>query len=210
MSAAHESCTSGFEVVAEAATCDEARDLARRLDPDVMVVDVRLPDGSGLDVCRDVRRRTRDTAVVVLTMYAGDDEILAAADAGAAAFVAKDAPARDVVEAAGRAAEKPRTYASPELDEARQRREQRPTVQLSPREREVLQLLADGYGIAQIARELYIGESTAKTHVAKLYDKLGAGNRAQAIMSALALGLVAAPTSSQVAQAAAGRGQRVS
>jgi len=62
--------------------------------------------------------------------------------------------------------------------------------QLSPREREVLQLLADGLGVAQISRQLYISESTTKTHISKLYDKLGAGNRAQALMSALKLGLL--------------------
>ena len=62
--------------------------------------------------------------------------------------------------------------------------------QLSPREREVLQLLADGLGVAQISRKLYISESTTKTHISKLYEKLGAGNRAQALMSALKLGLL--------------------
>ena len=63
-------------------------------------------------------------------------------------------------------------------------------TQLSPREREVLQLLADGLGVAQISRKLYISESTTKTHISKLYEKLGAGNRAQALMSALKLGLL--------------------
>ena len=71
------------------------------------------------------------------------------------------------------------------------RRRMTPTgPQLSPREREVLQLLADGLAVAQIARRLYISESTAKTHISKLYEKLGAGNRAQAIMSAMRMGLI--------------------
>ena len=129
--------------------------------------------------------------VVVLTMYAGDDKLFAALDAGASAFVGKDAPAEEVVAAARHAAVNPRAFTARDLADAMQRRMNAPSgPKLSPREREVLELLVDGLAISQISRRLFISESTAKTHVANIYEKLGAGNRAQAVMAAVRLGLV--------------------
>lgn len=180
----------GFEVVAEAASLADARRAALHHVPDVVVIDVRLPDGSGLDMCRELRRLRADVGIVVLTMYAGDDQLFGALDAGASAFVPKDAPADDVVAAARHAASAPGSFTAPNLSDAMRRRMSPSGPQLSPREQEVLHLLAEGLGVAQIARRLFISESTAKTHIAKLYDKLGAGNRAQALMSALRLGLL--------------------
>ena len=163
---------------------------AGALRPDVIVVDVRLPDGSGLDLVRQVRTERDDVGIVVLTMYAGDEQLFAALDAGASAFVPKDAPTDDVVAAARHAASSPRAFTANDLGEAMKRRLTPTGPQLSPREKEVLQLLADGLGVAQISRRLYISESTTKTHISKLYEKLGAANRAQALMSALRLGLI--------------------
>jgi len=179
-----------FEVLAEAATVGEGVRQAATLRPDVIVVDVRLPDGSGLDLVRQVRTERDDVGIVVLTMYAGDEQLFAALDAGASAFVPKDAPTDDVVAAARHAASSPRAFTANDLSEAMKRRLTPTGPQLSPREKEVLQLLADGLGVAQISRRLYISESTTKTHISKLYEKLGAANRAQALMSALRLGLI--------------------
>ena len=92
----------------------------------------------------------------------------------------KDAPADDVVAAARHAAASPRSFTAADLAEAMQRRLTPTGPQLSPRETEVLELLADGLGVAAISRQLYISESTTKTHISKLYEKLGAANRAQA------------------------------
>jgi len=115
----------------------------------------------------------------------------AALDAGASGFVGKDAPAEEVVAAARHAAANPRAFTASDLAAAMQRRMSAPAgPRLSPREKEVLDLLVDGLAIAQIARRLFISESTAKTHVANIYEKLGAGNRAQAVMAAVRLGLV--------------------
>jgi DNA-binding NarL/FixJ family response regulator len=161
-----------FEVVGEAATLTDARRLLSLLDPDVVILDVRLPDGNGLEACRKVRADNAEIGIVILTMYAGDDQLFEALEAGASAFVPKNAPSEDVVAAARHAKLSP---SGP---------------QLSPREREVLGLLADGLGVAQISRQLFISESTTKTHISKLYEKLGAGNRAQALMTALKLGLL--------------------
>ncbi len=180
-----------LDVVGEAATLAQARDALARLRPDVLVTDVRLPDGDGIALASAARAQRRGLGIVVLTMYAGDDTVLAAMDAGVSAFVGKDAPVEDVVAAARRAAADPGTFAARGLEDLLRRRESAPPApKLSPREREVLTLLADGLAIAQIARRLFISESTAKTHVTKIYDKLGAGNRAQAVMAAVRLGLV--------------------
>lgn len=181
----------GFEVVGEAGTIAEAEVLVAAQLPTVVLMDVRLPDGSGLDAVKRLRARQPSLGIVVLTMYAGDEQLFGALDAGASAFVGKDAPADDVLAAARHAAASPRSFAAADLAGAMQRRMATPSgPTLTAREREVLRLLADGLGVAQISRRLYISDSTTKTHISKLYEKLGAGNRAQALMSALRLGLI--------------------
>ena len=181
------------EVVAEAASVAEGIAMGRKDDPTVAIVDLRLPDGSGLEVVRALREQSADMGIVVLTMYAGDNQLFDALDAGASAFVPKSAPAEEIVAAARHAASSPRSFTSADLADAMKRRTSPQGPQLSPREREVLQLLADGMGVSQISRQLFISDSTTKTHISKLYDKLGAGNRAQALMTALRLGLLTTP-----------------
>lgn len=179
-----------FEVVGEAGSCAEASRLLGLMSPQVVILDVRLPDGSGIDAARKARATSPELGIVMLTMYAGDEQLFEALEAGASAFVPKNAPAEDVVAAARHAAASPRAFTANDLADAMKRKLSPSGPQLSPREREVLQLLADGLGVAQISRQLYISESTTKTHISKLYEKLGAGNRAQALMSALKLGLL--------------------
>jgi DNA-binding NarL/FixJ family response regulator len=180
-----------LEVVGEAVSMAEAFDALDRLQPDVLVTDVRLPDGNGIKLAAQVRARNRTIGIVVLTMYGGDDQVFAAMDAGASGFVGKDAPVEDVVAAARHAAATPRAFSARDLAGAVQRRTKGPVgPQLSPREREVLELLVDGLSIVQIAPKLYIAETTAKTHVSHIYGKLGATNRAQAVMAAVRWGLV--------------------
>jgi DNA-binding NarL/FixJ family response regulator len=181
------------EVVAEAASVSEGVAMGRKSEPTVAIVDLRLPDGNGLDVVRALRAQSSDMGIVVLTMYAGDNQLFDALDAGASAFVPKSAPAEEIVAAARHAASSPHSFTSADLADALKRRTSPQGPQLSPREREVLQLLADGLGVSQISRQLFISDSTTKTHISKLYDKLGAGNRAQALMTALRLGLLTAP-----------------
>jgi DNA-binding NarL/FixJ family response regulator len=180
----------GFSVVGEAATIAEAHARITAARPDVAIIDLRLPDGSGLDLVRTLRKERDDLGLVVLTMYAGDEQIFAAMDAGASAFVGKDAPSGEVIAAARHAAVAPRSFTCAGLPEAMMRRMSSATPRLSDRERQVLELLADGLGVATIATNLYISESTAKTHIAKVYEKLGAGNRAQALVAAMRMGLI--------------------
>lgn len=179
-----------FEVVGEAGTLTAARAVADEVSPTVVVTDVRLPDGSGLDLARELRNQHPELGIVVLTMYAGDDTLFAALDAGASALVSKDAPADDVVSAARHASVSPRSFTAKDLAGAMQRRMQPSGPRLTERESEILTLLADGLGVAQIARQLFISESTAKTHISRIYEKLGAANRAQAVMKAVQTGLL--------------------
>ena len=180
----------GFEVVGQAGSVAEALEVARATQPDVVVTDLRLPDGSGLDIVRALRAERPDLALVVLTMDAGDDRLFAAMDAGASGFVGKHMPSEDVVTAARHALVAPTTFTASGLVEAMLRRRNAPGPRLTEREAEVLALLAEGLGVAQIAQSLYVAESTAKAHISKIYEKLGAANRAQALMAALRLGLL--------------------
>jgi DNA-binding NarL/FixJ family response regulator len=181
-----------FDVVGQAATISDGLAVVREQQPDVAIVDVRLPDGNGLEAVRTLRAEGATMGIVVLTMFAGDDQLLAALEAGASAFVVKDASAAEVMAAARLAAETPAAFTANDLAGAMQRRLNPAGPRLSPREQQVLQLLADGHAVPVIAKQLYISSSTAKTHVMKLYEKLGAQNRAQALMTALKLGLLSA------------------
>lgn len=184
---------SGVTVVGEAGTVAEALKLQVLERPDVVVLDVRLPDGSGLDAARAMRAFNPDLGLVVLTMYAGDDQLFAALDAGASAFVPKSAPATDVIAAARHAFASPRSFTSADMPGAMSRRLHPTGPKLSPRENDVLQLVAQGLAVSAISKKLFISQSTTKTHLSKVYEKLGAANRAQALMAALRAGLIATP-----------------
>ncbi len=178
-------------VVGQAGSLQEGISAWESLQPDVVVTDLQLPDGHGLDVVRAIRASNDATGVVVLTMHAGDDHIFAAMEAGASAFVGKDTRAAEVVSAAKHAAVAPRTFLCAGLSQAVMRRATSPAPpRLSGREAEVLTLLADGLGTAEIASSLYMSESTAKTHITHIYQKLGAANRAQALVTAMRVGLL--------------------
>jgi DNA-binding NarL/FixJ family response regulator len=178
-------------VVGQVGNVRDALTAWRTLQPAVVVTDLQLPDGHGLDVVRGVRDSSDTTGLVVLTMHAGDDQIFAAMEAGASAFVGKDTRATEVVSAAKHAAVAPRTFLCAGLSQAVMRRATTPAApKLSARETEVLSLLADGFGTSEIAATLFMSESTAKTHITHIYQKLGAANRAQALVTAMRLGLL--------------------
>ena len=180
-----------FEVCGQAASVSEGLRKFGALQPDVLITDVRLPDGTGFDLVREIRGQGNDLGIVVLTMYAGDEQLFAALEAGASAFVAKDAPADEVVAAARHAMVSPRSFAAADLAGAMRRRMTPAGPQLTARESEVLSLLAQGFSVSAIARSIFVSESTAKTHISKIYEKLGASNRADAIMKAVRSGLLA-------------------
>jgi DNA-binding NarL/FixJ family response regulator len=182
--------TDDMTVVGEATSAGEALALVRSLQPQVAVVDVNLGESNGIELVAALRADHPTMGLVVCTMYEGDEHLLGALEAGASGFVLKSAPATDVVAAARQAAVSPTSFTAHDLAGAMRRKMLEPQVRLTPREHEILQHLADGVSVAVLAKRLYISPSTAKTHMSKLYEKLGAQNRTQAIMEAVRMGLV--------------------
>lgn len=182
----------GMTVVGQAGTVAHALTAYDTLRPDVVVTDLQLPDGSGLDIVRHARQASQTVGIVTLTMHVGDDQIFAALEAGASAFVGKDTRATDVVTAAQHAVTAPRTFLCSGLGAAMVRRAtaQAATPDLSARELEVLHLLSEGLRTSEISGRLYMSDSTTKTHIAHIYQKLDATNRAQAMVTAMRLGLL--------------------
>ena len=156
----------------------------------VAVIDVTMPDGSGLSLVRAARERSKDIGLVVLTMLNDDSTLLEALDAGASALVRKSAPSEQVISAVRRAAEMPGEFSASGLAEAMRRQADTPQTTLTARETEVLRLLVEGSSVAQVGRSLFMSPSTVKTHIGKIYEKLGAHNRASAVIAAVRLGLV--------------------
>lgn len=183
----------GFEVVGQAATVRDAAARWSALRPDVVVTDLQLPDGSGLDVVEAVRRDSDTAGVVVLTLHAGDPQIFAALEAGASAFLGKESRGEEVVGAARHAVRSPRSFLCTGLAGALMRRAESTTTRLSGRELEVLRLVAEGLRTVEIARRLCVAESTVKLHLGQVYRKLGVTSRTEALAAGLRLGLLIAP-----------------
>lgn len=180
----------GMAVVGQAGSVAEGLAAWRALRPDVVVTDLQLPDGTGLDIVRAARRDSADVGLVMLTLHAADAQMLAAMEAGASAFLGKEARGAEVVAAAAHAANAPLSFLSTGLAAAVMRRASIASARLTTREHEVLVLLADGLGASEIAQRLFLGESTARTHIARIYRKLDANNRAQALVAAMRTGLL--------------------
>jgi DNA-binding NarL/FixJ family response regulator len=182
---------SDIEIVAECQSAVDAPRMIVTAQPDVVTVEVKLPDGDGLQLAREFRDRYADLGIVVLTSQHEDDVLFRALETGVSAFVAKTAPLEEMLAAIRHAAVAASSFTASGLATAIARRR---TVQdrlaLSPREAEVLRLLRDGLSIPAIALAMFISQSTAKTYVARLYDKLGAANRSQALMTAMHYGLI--------------------
>lgn len=180
-----------LEIVAEAGTAAEARLAVAEHHPDVVVVEFSLPDGDGLDLARELRDRDQNLGIVVLAGHGQDDVLFRALDHGASAFVDKRASLTEVLGAIRHAAVAATSFTAVGLVEALSRRRRTEArFALSPREREVLNLLRDSMSVPEVARAMFVSQSTAKTYVARLYEKLGASNRAQALMIALRHGLI--------------------
>lgn len=181
-----------MDVVATASTVTEGVNAAMQVQPDVVITDLQMQDGTGLDVVRTLRKQSDAVGLVVLTMHSGDEQIFAAMQAGASGFVGKDAPATEVIKAARHAAVSPKAFVCAGLVGAMMRRQSGESTALTEREHDVLLLLAEGLNAAAIGQKLYLSESTTKSHIARIYQKLGAANRAQALVTAMRIGLLSA------------------
>lgn len=182
----------GIDVVAAASDGDEAVRLVAEHNPDVLLVDLRMPRCDGVEATRRVRADHPDTEVVVLTTYSDDDSVLSALRAGARGYLTKDADAESI----GRALQAAAAGQSI-LDAEVQRRLIEASVKpvdvapagLTPREIEVLRLIADGLSNTEIARHLVVSEATVKTHINHLFAKANLRDRAQAVAYAYRVGL---------------------
>lgn len=180
-----------IEVVGEADDGAQGVALAADLRPDLVLMDLRMPGMDGASATAAIT--SAGTArVLVLTTYDTDADILRAVEAGATGYLLKDTPREQLVDAV-RAAARGETVLAPPLA-AKLMRQVRGGDQLTPRELEVLQLVAQGRSNPEIARELFIGEATVKTHLLHVFDKLGVDDRTRAVTVALERGILTTPT----------------
>lgn len=181
-----------FEVVGDAANGHEAVARTQTFEPDVVLMDLRMPAGDGVSAIRTLAERGSDARVLVLTTYDTDRDVLAAIDAGATGYLLKDAPREELFRAV-HAASRGESVLSPTV--ATQLlgrvRDPHPSV-LTPREIEILRLVADGATNREAARRLFISEATVKTHLLHAYEKLGVRDRAAAVAAAYDRGLLSA------------------
>jgi DNA-binding NarL/FixJ family response regulator len=185
----------GLDVVGEACDGEEAVRLAESTHPDVVLMDVTMPVLDGIEATRQLLTVLPGTPVVMLTMHADADTAQRALDAGAAGYLLKDCSTDEVASAVARAARGDRSIA-PDVAAAldRQVAHQADVDEvLTKREREVLQLIAEGLSTKDAARALYISIKTVKNHLASIYAKLDARDRTQAVVSAARLGIVRLP-----------------
>jgi DNA-binding NarL/FixJ family response regulator len=177
-------------VAGEAGSGGEAVAAARMLTPDVVLMDLRMPGLDGVDATAQLLAAVPSARVVVLTTYETDTDILRAVEAGAAGYLLKDASRTDLVHAV-RLAARGETVLAPSVATRLFRHARRPTHgALSPREVEVLRLVARGLSNAEIGRELHISEATVKTHLLRTFPKLGVNDRTAAVTTAMAAGIL--------------------
>jgi DNA-binding NarL/FixJ family response regulator len=186
----------GLEVVGEAADGAEAVAVAASERPDLVLMDLRMPHLDGAAATARILAEVPGTRVLVLTTYETDDHILAAIEAGASGYLLKAAPQAEIV-AGIRAVAAGETVLAPSIAAklvSRVRADAAsvasPSPSLSPRELEVLRLVADGRSNPEIARALFIGEATVKTHLLHVFEKLEVNDRTRAVTRAMELGII--------------------
>lgn len=174
-----------MSIVGEAATVKDAVQAAARAKPDVVIMDVRLPDGTGIEACRAIREARPETGVIMLTSYADDEALFASILAGAAGYLLKDARSQTVVDAISAVAEG-RSLLDPTvtgkvLERVRKGTGEDPALaSLTDQERKVLEHVAEGKTNREIGEVMFLSEKTVKNYVSRILDKLGLARRAEA------------------------------
>jgi len=184
----------GIEVVGEAGTAAQAMARVPVLEPDVVVLDVRLPDGDGVTVCRDIRSMLPDTRMLMLTSYSDDEALYGAVMAGASGYILKQIHGTDLVGAV-RTVAQGRSLLDPEsttrmlkrLREEAVRKD--PLSELTEQERRVLELIGEGLTNREIGARMYLAEKTVKNYVSRVLAKLGMARRTQAAAYAVRLSM---------------------
>lgn len=187
----------GFDIVGEARDGDEAINLAHDLHPDVILMDVTMPEVDGVEATRQIRQSLPEVRVVMLTMHADQEVLAAAIRAGASGYLVKDCSTEEIASAV-RMAASGETALSPQLAASmlnEVRKLDQPTTAdedrvVTRREEEVLQLIADGCSTTEVAERLFISQKTVKNHLASIYQKLDARDRTQAVLQAVRMGIV--------------------
>jgi len=187
----------GFEVVGEARDGDEAIRLAEELQPEVILMDVTMPEVDGVEATRQIKQLFPDIRIVMLTMHADQEVLASAMRVGASGYLVKDCSTDEIANAirdvaGGKTALSPQLAASM-LEEVR-RLDQPAAAEedriVTKREEEVLQLIANGFSTTEVAEQLYISQKTVKNHLASIYQKLDARDRTQAVLQAVRMGIV--------------------
>lgn len=178
--------TAGMSVAGEAATMREAVETAARVHPDVVIMDIRLPDGSGVEACREIREARPETGVIMLTSFGDDEAVFASIVAGASGYLLKQTRGQAVVDAI-QAVAQGRSLLDPDvtgkvLERVRRGRDEEDPglASLTEQERKVLAELAEGKTNRQIGEILFLSEKTVKNYVSRILDKLGLSRRAEA------------------------------
>jgi DNA-binding NarL/FixJ family response regulator len=177
----------GMTVVGSAANGLDALELARALSPDVVLVDLRMPGMSGIEIIHTLRRQQIPVRILVLTSFETDEDIYSAVKAGADGYLLKNTTQEEMLEAI-RSVRAHKRYFTPHI--AARLAERLVRTELTPREHEILSLLAKGYSNKQIGRLLRISDKTARNHVNNILEKLGAKTRTEAAILAIQQGLV--------------------
>jgi DNA-binding NarL/FixJ family response regulator len=187
----------GFALVGEASNGQEALQLCRRLQPDLALIDVRMPEMDGLTTCRAIKQECAATSVILVTVHTNPDYLFEAIKAGAAGYVLKDVSQRELISIVQKVLHGESILNQELMARLLQRlasetptQEDLPLGRLSPREREVLQLLTKGQTNREIARKLTVSVSTVKIHVEHILAKMGVSDRTQAAVRAIEMGLV--------------------
>ncbi len=186
----------GFDIVGEARDGDEAIRLAEELHPEVILMDVTMPEVDGVEATRQIKIAFPEIAIVMLTMHADQEVLAAAVRAGASGYLVKDCSTDEIANAI-RTVVRGETVLSPQLaasmlEEVRRLDDPGSDEEriITKREEEVLQLIADGCSTPEVAERLFISQKTVKNHLASIYQKLDARDRTQAVLQAVRMGII--------------------
>ena len=187
----------GFEIVGEAADGEEACDLVDELRPDLVLMDVTMPNLNGVEATKRIHARHPDVRIVMLTMHADAEVVADAIRGGANGYLVKDCSTDEIATAirqavSGETALSPQLAASMlgELRRLERNHESEDDRLITKREEEVLQLIADGCSTPEVAQQLFISQKTVKNHLAAIYQKLDARDRTQAVVRAVRMGII--------------------
>ena len=178
----------GYEEIYEAASCAEGRGQLAKVNPDILITDLHLPDGLSFEMISWARKVKPEIAIIILTIESNSNFLLAAAQSGANALIHKSAPIKQLLSAIDVARKAPKSFTAEGLADAIKTDRDKP--QLTPRELEILEQLTSGAELKEISATLFISLPTVKTHLASIYRKLECANRTSAVTRALALGLI--------------------